>query len=179
MPSARLTLTLLCLAILAALIGGALWQEGRIDAAQAQAAQMKGERDQARGETELAKRAAELAGKQIRVVTKYVDRVQVVREAAQVITKEIPIYVTQKADAACPIPAGFVQLHNAAAAGTAPDAANAGDPDAPAPGVTLSAITETVSTNYATYHTLSAQVVGLQDEVGLLHDYIRTSCAAR
>ena len=62
----------------------------------------------------------ELAQGTTRVVTEYVDRVQVVRERGDTITKEVPVYVTPTADAACAVPAGFVHIHDAAAAGIAP-----------------------------------------------------------
>ncbi|RNK82756.1 hypothetical protein C9390_01420, partial [Xanthomonas vasicola pv. vasculorum] len=85
------------------------------------------------------------------VVTQYVDRVQIVRQAGATITREIPIYVTQKADAACTIPAGFVRLHDAAATGN-PAGPPTADPDAPAPGITLSGIAGTVADNYTSCH---------------------------
>ncbi|MBN4688707.1 hypothetical protein, partial [Escherichia coli] len=72
-----------------------------------------------------------------RVVTRFVDRVRVVRERGATITKEIPVYVTARADARCDVPAGFVRVHDAAAANL-PLGEPAGDPDAPAPGITLS-----------------------------------------
>lgn len=96
-----------------------------------------------------------------RVVTRYVDRVQVVREAAATITKEIPVYVTVEADAACPIPVGFVRVHNAAAEGV-PLGEPAGDSNAPAAGLTLSAVAATVNDNYAACHENAEQVTALQ-----------------
>lgn len=53
-----------------------------------------------------------------RVVTKYVDRVQTVTQQGATITKTIPVYIHAKDDAACPIPAGFGQLLDAAATGS-------------------------------------------------------------
>ncbi|HFF3032342.1 TPA: hypothetical protein ACGCGJ_000829 [Stenotrophomonas maltophilia] len=104
----------------------------------------------------------ELAQGTTRVVTEYVDRVQVVRERGATIVKEVPVYVTATADSACAVPAGFVQFHDAAASGNTA-AGPAGDPDAPAPGVTLSAVAETVADNYTSCHATAAQVVALQD----------------
>lgn len=103
-----------------------------------------------------------------RVVTEYVDRVQVVHERGATIVKEVPIYVTANADAACAVPAGFVQLHDTAASGNG-TAGPAGDPDAPAAGVTLSAVAETVASNYATCHATAEQVVALQELARNLH----------
>ncbi|MCF3469165.1 hypothetical protein [Stenotrophomonas maltophilia] len=103
-----------------------------------------------------------------RVVTEYVDRVQVVHERGATIVKEVPIYVTANADAACAVPAGFVQLHDTAASGSAA-AGPAGDPDAPASGTPLSAVAETVTGNYAICHATAAQVVALQELARNLH----------
>ena len=91
---------------------------------------------------------------------------QIVREAGATITREIPIYVTQKADAACAIPAGFVRLHDAAATGQ-PAGPSTGDPDAPAAGITLSAIAGTVADNYTSCHATAAQLSALQDWIDL------------
>ncbi|KXU97608.1 hypothetical protein AB839_06925 [Stenotrophomonas sp. DDT-1] len=103
-----------------------------------------------------------------RVVTKYVDRVQLVQERGDTIVKEVPIYVTANADAACVVPAGFVQLHDTAASGS-PTAGPAGNPDAPAAATPLSAVAETVASNYATCHATAEQVVALQELARELH----------
>lgn len=103
-----------------------------------------------------------------RVVTEYVDRVQLVHERGDTIVKEVPIYVTANADAACVVPAGFVQLHDTAASGS-PTAGPAGNPDAPAAATPLSAVAETVASNYATCHATAEQVVALQELARELH----------
>jgi hypothetical protein len=97
----------------------------------------------------------------VRVVTKYVDRVQVVRERGDTILKEVPIYVPVQADAACTVHRGFVSLHDAAAAGELPTAP--GGADAPAEGLALSAVAATVVTNYQTCHENAEQLKALQD----------------
>lgn len=170
MPSPRAIVTLLILLLIAALVGGGIWQQSRIDAAQdatrialERVRAVEGERDTAREETRLAR-------ENVRVVTQYVDRVETVYVAGKTITKEIPVYVTPEADAACTVPVGFVRIHDAAAGNTAPEP-SAGDPDAPAPGLALSAVAETVADNYTRYHALGAQLISLQD-------YVRTSCPA-
>lgn len=91
---------------------------------------------------------------------------QIVREAGATITREIPIYVTPKADAACAIPAGFVRLHDAAASGN-PAGPPTGDPDAPAAGITLSCIAGTVADNYTRCHATATQLSALQDWIEL------------
>jgi hypothetical protein len=170
MPSLRAIVTLLILLVVGALIAGGVWQQSRIETAKSatrdaldRVKAAEGERDTAREETRLAREG-------VRVVTKYVDRVQTVYLQGKTITKEIPVYVTPEADAACIVPLGFVRIHDAAAANTAPEPTT-GNPDAPAAGVTLSAIAETVADNYTRYHALGAQLIGLQD-------YVRTSCPA-
>ena len=97
----------------------------------------------------------------VQVVTQYVDRVQVVREKGDTILKEVPVYVPIQADAACTIHRGFVSLHDAAAAGELPHAT--GDPDAPAEGLTLSAVTGTIASNYQSCHENAEQLKALQD----------------
>ncbi len=119
----------------------------------------------------------ELAQGTTRVVTEYVDRVQIVRERSDTITKEVPVYVTPTADAACAVPVGFVHIHDAAAAGIAPTG-TAGDPDAPAAGVTLSAVAETAAANYGQYHAAAEQVTALQHLVIQQHTAL-TECARR
>lgn len=109
---------------------------------------------------------AELAAERLkeRVVTRYVDRVRIVRERGATITREIPVYVTAQADARCDVPAGFVRVHDAAAHNQ-PLGEPAGNPDAPAAGITLSAVAETVADNYGTCHEIREQLIGLQDYV--------------
>ncbi|RBH86463.1 hypothetical protein BRL93_21465 [Xanthomonas oryzae pv. oryzae] len=153
------TRLIILLALIAVLVGGCVWQEQRVgtarqdrDAALQAKRQAEAERDSAKTSTT--------------VVTQYVDRVQVVREAGATITHEIPIYVTQTADAACPIPAGFVRLHDAAVTGH-PAGPPTGDPDAPAAGITLSGIAGTVADNYTSCHATAAQLSALQDWIAL------------
>lgn len=112
------------------------------------------------GVAHLARRQAETT---VRVVTHYVDRVKVVREKGDVIIKEVPVYVSPEADAACVLPRGFVRLHDAAAAGVVPDPAR--DADATAAGITLSAVAGTVADNYTRCHENAEQLIALQEWV--------------
>lgn len=96
----------------------------------------------------------------VKVVTEYVDRVRVVREKGDTIIKEVPVYVPVQADAACTINRGFVRLHDAAAAGDLPEPA--GDADAAAAGIALSAVAETVAGNYQSCHENAEQLRALQ-----------------
>lgn len=134
--------------------GGVFWQEQRVRSALDQ-------RDTARVQLAAAQAAAKSAKTTTTVVTQYVDRVQIVREAGATITREVPVYVTAKADTACPVPLGFVRVHDAAAAGQLPQR-SAGDLDAPAPGVALSTVADTVADNYTTCHETREQLIALQ-----------------
>ena len=96
----------------------------------------------------------------VQVVTRYVDRVRVVREKGDTIIKEVPIYVPVQADAACTINRGFVRLHDAAAAGELPEPAR--DADAAAAGIALSAVAGTVAANYQACHENAEQLRALQ-----------------
>ena len=96
----------------------------------------------------------------VKVVTKYVDRVKVVRERGVTITKEVPVYVTKEADAHCTVPAGFVSLHDAAARGGVPDPP--GGADAAPAGIALSTVAGTVAGNYERCHENAEQLTALQ-----------------
>ena len=140
--------------LLAAIVMGIVTVRHRIASAEARAAAAETTARRLQGELDQAALSE-------KVVIRYVDRVRVVREVGATITKEIPVYVTAQADAACPIPAGFVRVHDAAAQGV-PLGDPAGDPDAPAPGVTLSAVADTVAGNYTACHEAGAQLTALQ-----------------
>lgn len=79
--------------------------------------------------------------------------------------KEIPIYVTAKADAGCTIPVGFIRVLDDAAtnrdpAESVPDASGQ-SVDAPS-GVNLSRVAATVSENYSKFWQVREQLIGLQ-----------------
>ena len=95
------------------------------------------------------------------VVTKVVERERVIYKTGQTITKEVPVYVTPAADAACTLTRGFVRLHDAAAANLLPGPAEPAD--AGPAGVALSAATETVADNYTTCHAIRNQLIGWQE----------------
>ena len=109
----------------------------------------------------------------VQVVTEYVDRVKIVRQAGETIIKEVPVYVSTEADAACVLPRGFVRLHDAAAAGRVPQ--TAGNTDAAPAGITLSAVASTVADNYERCHENTEQLKSLQEwitaqEAAILHN---------
>lgn len=138
---------------------GALWlyhhvTQARIDAAEARAAAAAARSDAFAADLAAARTDA-------RIVTRYVDRVQVVRERGRTIVREVPAHVPAAADAACPVPRGFVRVHDAAAAGVDLPAA-AGTADAASAGIALSAVAVTVADNYTACHATAEQLTALQ-----------------
>ncbi len=103
----------------------------------------------------------------VKVVTQYVDRIRVVREKGDTIIKEVPVYVSVQAGAACTINRGFVRLHDAAAAGELPKSAR--DADAAPAGIALSAVAGTVAANYQTCFETAEQLRVLQAWVKQTH----------
>lgn len=148
--------------ILLAIGGLFATQQARITLALRQAQAAMEDADTAKARAALLAAELQFARLSQRVVTQYIDRVTVVHERGQTIIKEVPTYVTPQADAQCPVPAGFVSLHDAAAANAVPDPGAAGDPDAPAPGITLSRVATTVAGNYTACHATREQVIALQ-----------------
>lgn len=110
-----------------------------------------------------------------RVVTEYVDRVQVIEKTGRTIIKEVPVYVSEAADRACPVPAGFVRLHDAAAANV-PPSGSAGPADERAAPVALSAVAATVAGNYTECHANAEQLRQLQAYV---REHIRATTQER
>jgi hypothetical protein len=92
----------------------------------------------------------------VQVVTKYVDRVSIVREQGETIIKEVPVYVPSDS---CPMPGGFRLLHDAATRGEPPDPP--GVPDASP--VAAQDVAATVADNYKTCRLNAEQVIALQD----------------
>ena len=101
------------------------------------------------------------------VVTEYVDRERIIYKTGKTITKEVPVYVTPDADAACTLTRGFVRLHDAAAANVLPGPAEPAD--AGSAGIALSAATEVVADNYTACHATRNQLVGLRNWVRETH----------
>jgi len=82
--------------------------------------------------------------------------------------REIPVYVSPKADAACVVNTGFVLMHDAAARGDKPASAiSAGGPgalDTPS-AVRLSDVEATVTVNYGKYRQIANELSKLQEWV--------------
>lgn len=170
MPSAAVRQLILLLLLIVAIGGYVAVQSARLHSAEKRAAEASAEAAALRIDLVTARATT-------RVVTRYVDRVQIVRERAATITKEVPVYVTAEADALCVVPVGFVRLHDAAAENRDPEPA--GNPDAAAEGVELSTVTETVTGNYAICHETAEQVIALQDYVRVLLNHISAQGGGR
>lgn len=98
-----------------------------------------------------------------KIVTKYVDKVKIVKEKGNVIVKEIPKYITKESDANCVIPNSFIVLHNSASRNEIPDSARPVDDTAST--LKLSTVIETVAGNYTIYYETAEQLKALQDWV--------------
>jgi len=96
-----------------------------------------------------------------RVVTEYVEKVVTVYKQGATIIKEIPVYVSKAADAACAVPAGFVRVHDASAANLPVSGGPRVTDDGPSE-IALSAVAETVAGNYTDCHANAEQLKALQ-----------------
>lgn len=98
-----------------------------------------------------------------RVVTVYRDRIQIVREKGDTIIKEVPVYVTDKDDAACTINSGFVRLWNDANKGEVSES-SAGADAAPS-GVVLSDVATQKATEAKLCRETEQRLISLQEWV--------------
>lgn len=127
--------------------------------------------NEVRAEWQAEKDAAAKAGRQLaernaKVTTEVGAKVEKRQAEIRVVTKElirdVPKYITVQSDARCVVPAGFVSLHDQAAAGVrSPDPAGFAA-EAPSD-VALSTVGETVAANYGTCNVWREQVIGWQE----------------
>ena len=122
--------------------------------------------NEASWQLKVAKTNAEIAELKVKsekvstkVVTKYIDRIQVVKEKGNEIVK----YVNKESDAKCELPNSFVVLHDAAAKNELPDSTRASN--AGASEVKLSGATTTIIQNYGTCWEIREQLKSLQEWV--------------
>jgi len=114
---------------------------------------------------EMAKKETASAEVTTKVITKYVTKIEVVKEKGNEIIKQVPVYITKDADAKCDVPTGFVVLHDSASRNEVPDSTrsiNAGTSE-----VKLSDVATTVTENYTTYHKVAEQLKSLQEWIKL------------
>jgi hypothetical protein len=127
------------------------------------ATQEKWEAKVAEVKLEMAQKETASAETTVKVVTKYVNKVQIVKEKGNDIIKQVPVYITKDADTKCDVPTGFVVLHDSASRNEVPDATRKAD--ATTSPVKISGVAETVVDNYTTYHEVAEQLRSLQDWV--------------
>lgn len=127
------------------------------------ATQEKWEAKVAELQLEVAKKETASVETTVKVVTKYVNKVQIVKEKGNDIIKQVPVYITKDADAKCDVPTGFVVLHDSASRNEVPDATR--KVDATTSPVKISGVAETVVDNYTTYHEVAEQLRSLQEWV--------------
>lgn len=94
---------------------------------------------------------------------KSAERQVQIRTVTRDIIREVPVYVTAKADAGCVVTTGAVRLHDAAATGTPPTLPDAtGAPNDAASAVDLSALVATAAENYGTCRADQGRLADLQ-----------------
>lgn len=104
------------------------------------------------------RKSAEVSAK---VDQKHTEAVAKVRTITKTILKEVPVYVTQKVDANCTIPVGFVSVFNASANGEVPPAPGTVNESA-ASEVVLSEVATAAVENHGSYHEVAQQLRDLQ-----------------
>ena len=114
---------------------------------------------------EMAKKETASAEVTTKVITKYVTKIEVVKEKGNEIIKQVPVYITKDADAKCDVPTGFVVLHDSASRNEVPDPTR--KVDATTSTVKISGVAETVTDNYTTYHQVAEQLKSLQEWIKL------------
>jgi len=112
---------------------------------------------------EMAKKEAASAESSVKVVTKYITKVEVVKEKGDSIAKQIPNLISATADGQCVIPNGFVLLHDSASRNEVPDTSRGANEGASE--VKLSGVATTITENYTTYHKVAEQLRSLQEWV--------------
>lgn len=108
-------------------------------------------------QAEIAKLKQQEAEVTTKVVTKYIDKVTIVKEK----NNEIAKYITTASDSKCQLPNSFSVLHDAAAKNELPD--SAGAVDARASDVKLSEATTTIIANYGACNQNAEQLKALQE----------------
>ena len=118
-------------------------------------------------EAKAAVHAVQVVQKQAAVAQAVAVRQQAAQDRVRTVTRtliqKVPVYVTPKADAGCGVPDGFRLLHDAAAAGVPPAAEPAGKSADTPSGLALSAVADTVTTNYGVCHETAERLKGWQD----------------
>ena len=150
---------LISLVLLAVLVGAFLFQQRRLTQANTYL-------KQAQSQIEILQSKVDQAQHAVQTVTKYIDRVRVVRERGATLIQQVPTYVSEKDNAACVLPYGVIRLHNIAASQM--PVADTEFTDAPPSNVALSTFASTVAGNYSRCHENAEQLIALQKLVAPL-----------
>jgi hypothetical protein len=102
------------------------------------------------------------------VVTKYIKGAERIKTVTQEVVREIPVVVPAEYDANCPLPNGWVRLHDAACTGTAPGPASA--TDGTASGIIPSEALKYITNNYGSCHENAEKLKRLQEWVSLQYE---------
>jgi len=97
-----------------------------------------------------------------RVVVQYIPQYRVIKEQGDVIVKHVKQYVTEKADAECTVPSGFVWLHRESQTGLPVPRDPGASPDA-ASGITISAVAATDAVNHTRFRLMRLQCQNIID----------------
>jgi hypothetical protein len=116
--------------------------------------------DTAQAVKQIAKREVKAQAITNTVATKTEQTRIEIRYRTQTLIQKVPVYVPASADAACVLPTGFVQLHDAAAAGLP---GPSGGPDQTPSGVPLSDALETIVGNYGAAYDWRAEALAWRD----------------
>jgi len=117
----------------------------------------------AEAKLEMAKKEVASAEASTKVITKYITKIEIVKEKGDAILKEVPKFITASDDGQCVIPNGFVLLHDSASRNEVPNSSRGVDEGASS--VKLSGVANTVTENYTLYHQVSQQLNSLQEWV--------------
>lgn len=112
-------------------------------------------------QAEIARLQEQSAKVTTKIVTEYLEKKIYIKEKGREIIKQVPVYITEKADSNCIITDGFVRLHNSAAKNEVPD--TSGVTYDSSTKVKLSEVGTTVADNYNKYHQVEEQLISLQD----------------
>lgn len=148
-----LTKSLLIAFVLASLMITFLWQQRRLT-------QVNQYLKQAQSHIAALQSQIDQAQHAVQTVTKYVDRVQIVREHGTTLIQQVPNYVSEQDNAACVLPDGVIRLHNAAASQVS--ITNTERSYASPSGIALSTFASTVTSNYSRCHENTEQLIALQ-----------------
>lgn len=113
---------------------------------------------------DLATKVAASSKATTKIVTKTIDRVVEVKVKGDTIVQKVPVYVTEKADAACVVPLGAVSVLNAAALNVLLPGSPGAIQKAPS-GVALSTVTGTAAEWAGRYWQLAAEYDGFMEWV--------------